>query len=152
VECPCEREKLRRAHGAGCQARKNEKAGDTPLACPFLHRNSLRDHARTEFGVMLGHVQHLGEVLHKHSGGNPAMQAMSDVVTLADHLPCLSVGHNVTCPRTYLPMNINTGFEQVADVIKQIISSLPRAKICAFSVRVKPTCHTASALTPRRWA
>jgi hypothetical protein len=114
VECEYEREKLRLVYDAGYQ---EGLKGPThvPKKYPFLHKQSLSAHAETEFNMMLGYMQHLSETLHQYGGGNPTMQTMSDIVTLADRMPYLSVGHNVMCPRTHLPMSINTGFAQVTD-------------------------------------
>jgi hypothetical protein len=114
VECPYEREKLRLVYEAGYEeGLKGPGRGKLKLKFPFLHAESLHAHAKTEFDIMLGYMQHLSETLHQYGGGNPTMQTMSDIVTLADRMPYLSVGHNVMCPRTNMRMSINTGFAQV---------------------------------------
>jgi hypothetical protein len=82
---------------------------------PKLSIQGLQKHATAEFDVLQATLLHYNKVLFEAALGNPCSFTMSDIVTLADGKPYLSIGSFSICPRSLVPMHTYQGFANVPD-------------------------------------
>ena len=82
----------------------------TASKCPRLTIRALASHATAEFDVLHATLIHWNTHLMKTTLGNPSSATMSDIVTLTDGKPYLSIGSWSVCPRALVPVLPCVGF------------------------------------------